>query len=682
MWQVWRQRYQTALRYKLIALVLLPLLLAMVVSLVFALYWLTGFTRDTLLSVARGDFALAQRAMQEWQDGYQSSLQLLAGDRDLRKRLARNDAAGVRRILERTRDENGFFFLHITGVAGNWLYEPRQGPARSSKPSPLTDRAARGLPGSALEVFDARSAAREGPEVKKRFGENFPRTGQPRALMLRVVQPIVDAQGRITMVLDGAVLLNHNSSFLELMDKRVFGPAATFVRGSPLVTLLLDGERVAVSDDSLAGDSIPPLAPELEKQLRERNAVWVGHEQYGALTLVSAYGPLFDVNGQRIGELHVGFSEEAFRASQQRATLLFVLLFTVAAVLAGWIAVRGVRSVFQPIEHMTDVVRLSGSGSERRIGPVGSVDELGELARQFDAMLDTLQERNRELERAAHVLEDKVAERTSELEEKNAQLEESIRLLHRTREQLISAEKLSALGQMAAGIAHEINNPTAVITGNLDVITSELGATAKPVAHEIELIHQQVERIRHIISGLTQFARSGPAAGSIEAVDINWLVQDVLPLVEHSLRPRSILVSTRLAATRRAHVNVYDLEQVLINLVLNAANAVEDGGHIEIHTRDARPHGVVLAVKDDGIGISPAQRRYIFDPFFTGNPRRGVGLGLSVSYGIVHRYGGRISVHSREGAGSTFYVWLPRRAAEPTGVPNSKEEMKRDREYV
>jgi len=683
MWQAWRRRFQTALRYKLIALVLLPLLLAIAVSLVFALYWLNGFTQHTLLSMARGDLALAQRAVQEWQDGYQSTLQQLAGDTTFRAQLDRNDAAAVRASLARVQEQNDFFFLHVTGVAGNWLFDSRRNAARSSKPSPLTDRAARGLPGTALEVFDARSAAREGRDLAQRLGPAAG-SGERYALILRVVQPIVDAQGRITKVLDGALLLNGNRAFLAFIHDRVFGGAAAAVRGTPVVTLSLNDERIAISDPAFADvEEGSPLAPGLWQRLREKNDIWVGHEAYGPVALVSAYSPLFDVNGQRIGQLHVGFDAGSFRANQYRAAILLLLLFAIAAVAAGWIAVRGVRSVFKPIERMTAVVRARHAGGERRIGPIGSADELGELARQFDAMLDQLQERNRELEHAAHVLEDKVTERTGELASKNAELEQTIRLLRQTREQLVLAEKLSALGQMAAGIAHEINNPTAVIMGNLDVISSELGERARPVAHEIELIHQQVERIRHIITGLTQFARSGPATGSIEEVDVNWLVQDVLPLVEHGLRPRAITVSTRLGATRRAQINVFDLEQVLINLIVNAANAVDHAGHIVIRTRDAKPHGVVVSVQDNGAGIPPGQRKYLFDPFFTGNPRRGVGLGLSVSYGLVHRYGGRISVHSQVGKGSTFHVWLPRRVPEDvTPIQDPDQEMKREREPV
>jgi len=320
------------------------------------------------------------------------------------------------------------------------------------------------------------------------------------------------------------------------------------------------------------------------------------------------------------------------------------------------------------------------------MGAVGSTNELGELAGRFDTLLDQLQERNRELERAAHVLEDKVSERTRELAEKNRELEKTISLLRETREQLVLAEKLSALGQMAAGIAHEINNPAAVILGNLQVLADELGSGARPVAREIELISQQVDRIRHIVTGLLQFARSEPAAGPVEEVDSNRLVEEVLPLVSHGLRPRGIVLKTRLEATQRLWINVFDLQQVLVNLIFNAANAVADGGRIEISTRDSGPDGVVLAVADNGAGIPEEKLKNIFDPFYTGDPHRGSGLGLSVSYGLVRRYDGNISVSSVVGKGSRFEVWLPKRSASRAdgrdGVPDSIKEVSREQQSV
>ncbi|KPL27578.1 MAG: hypothetical protein AMJ72_08170 [Acidithiobacillales bacterium SM1_46] len=226
------------------------------------------------------------------------------------------------------------------------------------------------------------------------------------------------------------------------------------------------------------------------------------------------------------------------------------------------------------------------------------------------------------------------------------------------------------------------------------MLAAELGAGARPVKREIDLIAQQVERIRHITTGLLQFARSEPAAGPVEEVNTNWLVGEVLPLVGHGLKPRGIDglkprgidLMTRLEATRPVWINVFDLEQVLINLIFNAANAVADGGRIVIMTRDAEPGGVVLTVEDNGKGIREEQLKNIFDPFFTGDAHRGTGLGLSVSYGLVRRYDGNISVTSVVGKGSRFEVWLPQRSTARSsgrdGLPEATQEESRDHHYA
>ena len=686
MLQAWRERFRTVLRYRLIALVLLPLLLAMALSLGYVLYWLNSFTYDTLASTARSDLALARRALVEWQESQQRVLQQLEESAEFRGALAAHDPKTIHSLLERAREEQGLLFLHVTGVAGEWRYEPRADGVRSSKPSPLTDRAGRGLPGAALEVFGRDALEREGPRVFQATGSDaIEKAADSRALVLRVVRPVPDSLGRITMVLDAAVLLNRNDRMLTQLLDRLAGGALEYGYATPTVTLLLDDVRIAVAGKESAG-LLDGRAPATRALPRLGDDSLVGRESLGGAAFVSAYGPLFDVHNRPAGYIHVALRADSLKATQYRAAGLLLLLFTVAAVLAGWIGVRGMRSVIRPIEKMAGVVRATQAGENRRMGAVGSTMELGELARQFDTLLDQLQERNRELERAAHVLEDKVAERTRELGDKNVELQKTIALLQDTREQLVLAEKLSSLGQMAAGIAHEINNPAAVILGNLEVLAAELGSAAKPVAREIDLIAQQVDRIRHIVTGLLQFARSEPASGPTEEVDSNWLVGEVLPLVAHGLRPRGIYIQTRLEATRRVRVNVFDLEQVLVNLIFNAANAVADGGRVEVSTRDAGADGVIIAVEDNGQGIPEEQLKNIFDPFFTGNPHRGTGLGLSVSYGLVRRYDGNITVTSVVGQGSRFEVWLPQSSAVRSSGRDGSEavvqEKSRDHNYV
>jgi two-component system NtrC family sensor kinase len=213
---------------------------------------------------------------------------------------------------------------------------------------------------------------------------------------------------------------------------------------------------------------------------------------------------------------------------------------------------------------------------------------------------------------------------------------------------------------MAAGIAHEINNPTAVIIGNLDLLVAELGDAANSVHGEVDMIIQQVDRIRYIVDGLLQFARpSSPGDNAdIENVNINRTVKDTLVLVRHAVEKSETTVHVQLDATRTVRIRRYELQEVLINLLLNAARAVSAGGIIEVITADWEQRGVVISVKDNGVGIASGKLGRIFDPFYTTDTRHGTGLGLSVSYGLIRRYGGEITVESELHRGSVFQVWL------------------------
>jgi len=229
---------------------------------------------------------------------------------------------------------------------------------------------------------------------------------------------------------------------------------------------------------------------------------------------------------------------------------------------------------------------------------------------------------------------------------------------------LVMSEKLAAIGELTAGVAHEINNPVAVIQGNLDVLRDLLGPAAEPVRQEIRLIHEQTDRIRQIVTKLLQFARPGEFAGYAEAVDVNEVVADCLFLTQHGFDRRALEVATDFAARARIEINRSELQQVLINLIVNAVQAMPDGGRLSLATadwsEDGEAVGAVIRVRDTGHGIAPEDLSHIFDPFFTTKKGSGTGLGLSISYTIVERYGGRITVDSRPGEGTEFALWLRR----------------------
>jgi two-component system NtrC family sensor kinase len=208
-----------------------------------------------------------------------------------------------------------------------------------------------------------------------------------------------------------------------------------------------------------------------------------------------------------------------------------------------------------------------------------------------------------------------------------------------------------------------INNPAAVIQGNLDVIRQTLGEAAAPVAHELGLIDRQVGRISAIVGKLLQFARPTEFGTFEEDVDLGQVLRDCLVLVDHVLSRADIAVTiTETPGTPLVTINPGELQQVIINLVTNAAQAMKGGGRLTISTepqaREGRA-GAALIVSDSGPGIAPDKIGSVFDPFFTTKPGEGTGLGLSVSQTLIRQAGGNITARNRAQCGAEFTVWLP-----------------------
>jgi signal transduction histidine kinase len=356
---------------------------------------------------------------------------------------------------------------------------------------------------------------------------------------------------------------------------------------------------------------------------------------------------LLDGRGERIGMLYVGFLEGPFAAARKQAFAAVAALFAVAMLVAGIFAVLWARRVFKPIERMHATMHAIEQGQDSaRVGTVESQDELGIVAAHFDRMLDKLQAQARSLKRWGEAVAD----------------------LKAAQSQLIMNEKLAAIGQLTAGVAHEINNPIAVIQGNLDVLRDVLGEAAEPVEPETRLIQEQVHRIRLIVAKLLQFARPQDYVGYLEPVAPPTLIQDSLVLVRHLLKTGNVAIEQHLDSTRQITCNKNELQQVVINLLVNAIQAMPDGGVLKIVVEDwdeaDMPVGIRIVVGDTGPGISQADLDKLFEPFFTAKKPGGTGLGLWVSKNLVERYGGRLTASSTVGQGAQFAVWL---RCEPLG---------------
>ncbi len=236
-----------------------------------------------------------------------------------------------------------------------------------------------------------------------------------------------------------------------------------------------------------------------------------------------------------------------------------------------------------------------------------------------------------------------------------AMVEERTRDLRAAQVQLIQSEKLAALGRLAAGIAHEVNNPLQPILNGLEFAIEDI-ANGQPVdPQSLRIAEQEVQRIKGIVAGLLDFAR--PSAGEIVPVNLHALVDEVVFLTQKQLEQQRIQVRQILQPVPCVCGTPAQLKQVLLNLVLNAAQSMENGGTLGI---EVHPHGegVALVVTDTGKGMDSATMDRIFEPFYS-TKNDGTGLGLAVTYGIVQGHGGAISVQSEVAKGSQFTVWLP-----------------------
>jgi two-component system, NtrC family, sensor kinase len=338
-------------------------------------------------------------------------------------------------------------------------------------------------------------------------------------------------------------------------------------------------------------------------------------------------------------------------------------LFLGVMALAALVSVRWARSIFAPVERMNDtMLRVQHGEASARVGATAAADEIGLLARHLDELLDAIDQKTLALEDWGHSLDRKVADRTHELAQANASL-------RRAHEQLTRSEKLAAVGQLTASIAHEINNPIAVIQGNLDLLRDTLGPAALPCIEEFRLLDAQVERMRLIVTQLLQYARPTEFAGYVETLDANQVVRDSLVLVSHLLGSQRVVVEHHLCARQRIGINRQELQQVLINLLINAIAAMPGGGRLVLSSADGllpapgSPGWVQLTVQDTGTGFAPLMRERLFQPFQT-TKSDGNGLGLWISQSLLERYGARITAANvqdtepgQPGARIVLHLW-------------------------
>jgi signal transduction histidine kinase len=357
------------------------------------------------------------------------------------------------------------------------------------------------------------------------------------------------------------------------------------------------------------------------------------------------YSP-FQARSSELGYLGIALPLNYILSTSFNSRILLTIIFsltTLGVILIGSILAN---RLLRPISKLRDVTMEVAGGDLYKKTDLRRADEIGQLASVFDLMTARLRRRQREADRLYSVLEN----RTLELTDANSKLQNS-------QNQLVQSEKLSSIGQLIAGIIHDIKTPLGVITFASEELRDLVPKTSDADEY-FRALHSGVDKVNTIISDLLKFARQSEAEKSVQ--DLMQTINVAIRLTQYERKSGKVELDTsNLPDEVLAFIDARQLEGVLINLFTNAIHAMPKGGILAIGVSEGEK--IVIRIADSGSGIPEKILNKIFDPFFTTKPEgQGTGLGLSVAYGIINDHGGHIEVDSEVGLGTEFIISLPR----------------------
>jgi two-component system NtrC family sensor kinase len=650
-------RFRTSIRFRLTATILLPLIATV------ALCWVVGASLMTnrLVSIAQQAVAADLNAAQgilsaevtHVAESVKLASQALSTGRGREKHL---DSTGIAALQSSARSGR-LSFLTVTDRYGNPLY--RLGSSdlsgRLGRENALVSAALAGEEASGVEVLSAADALRENPQLQPQLTVALHATphaqlhtvaSENRGMFLTAAMPLRDSQGEIVGALWGGQLLNQDERIVEQIVQVLFGGGEERPLRHGNATLFLDDVRISTTVENEGGARARgSLMADEVRQVVSRGERWLGRAFVVNAWHLAAYEPLRNQRGAVIGALYVGIPEAPFDLLRTRINLTFAGILALVALIGSLVSTWLGASLARPIKALEEGVRRLAAGEAAPDIAVQGHDEIAALGAEFNAMKERLISRAEEIRGLNRTLEEKVEARSQELAEKSAEL-------LGTQRELSRAERLAAIGLLASGVAHEINNPLAIIRGNAELLLMN-----EEKSEEAETILRQSGRIERIVANLLTFARGGEL--HLGAVRPAQLVDDILAGIRHQIPLDRYTVSCRHAVPEAMVIGDEDqLRQVFTNLLLNALQVMPEGGELSIASDVDSAGACRVTISDSGPGISAAALAKLFTPFYS-TRRGGTGLGLAISYAIVRDHGGSISAENIPGRGAAFTVILP-----------------------
>ena len=554
-------------------------------------------------------------------------------------------------------------FLSLTDASGRVIIRVRAPHGRGDDVSkiPPIRAALAGKIASSPEIMSAEELSTEGEGLADRAQVKIVPTPKARAreeeleregMVLFSAAPVLDLSNRVIGALYGGVLLNRNYNLVDSV-KRILYKGEEY-QGVDIGTATIFLRDVRVSTNVMTKDGRRAIGTQVSREVNEavleRGGRWTSRAFVVNDWYITAYEPIRNYSAQVIGILYVGLLEKPYRATRNNVVLAF---FGVA--LAGFILIvlasnLITKSMMSPLQQMVNAMKRITAGDLNQEVRTEAKDELGYLASSFNTMLESIRIMKAELEGWAKTLEHKVKERTDELAEMQSKMAQ--------------AEKLASLGKLAAGVAHEINNPLGGILTCSSLVLEDLPED-DPGRPDLEEIVKQATRCRGIVKGLLEFARQ--AETKVSLINLNKVLEETLGILERQALFININTVRRLDPYL-PHVlaDPSQMQQVFMNVIVNAAEAMMEEGMLTLDSWASPDRNTVyVKISDTGCGIPEESINNIFDPFYTTKQTgRGTGLGLSVAYGIVERHGGRLWAESKVGDGTSFTISIPSKSRE------------------
>jgi two-component system NtrC family sensor kinase len=509
-------------------------------------------------------------------------------------------------------------------------------------------------PVSGTDILSSEQLVRASPDLAARAAMTVMATprAKPResqletsGMMLISAVPLFDDSDNFIGVLIGGILLNRN---FEIVDKiKEIVHEGQIYEGKEIGTATIFQGDLRISTNVKNEDGSRAIGTLVSEEVNDAvlrdGHRWVGEAFVVNATYIAAYEPIKDPENNIVGILYVGVLKQPFDDVLRRTLMTFLGIAAIGILLIIFFSVLLAKRIANPLRKLEGISRKITEGNYNHEFKAKGPIEIEHLASSLNTMAKQLEAEKRELEDWANTLEKKVEERAEEMKKIHSQL--------------FRSEKLASLGKLAAGVAHEINNPLTGILTNSSLLLEDMDKD-DPRREDVEVMVKETIRCREIVKRLLDFARQTKPQKRLAS--INTLIENIILLVRNQASFRNITIDKELGENIPELLADPDqIQQVFVNIILNAAEAMARGGKLAIQSKvSADRRNIIVSFADTGPGIPESARERIFDPFYT-TKEHGTGLGLSISYGIIEQHGGTIAVESVVGKGSTFTIQLP-----------------------